>query len=149
MGYYTTLELTADFDTNVDNKILEIRKFSDWYNSLTYNEYMTVLRHIEDWNKFIEENNFFPELKEFLFDCRSFTVLQEFSFYSTNEITTLTVECEIKNYTDTYEKLYSLLLKCKPIDLLIKERGEEMKTPNIYILKNNELNKIQSGEYEV
>jgi hypothetical protein len=82
-------------------------------------------------------------LKERLYECAVI------SFYSTNEITTLTVECEIKNYTDTYEKLYSLLLKCKPIDLLIKERGEEMKTPNIYILKNNELNKIQSGEYEV
>lgn len=149
MGYYTTLALTADFDTNIDNKILEIKKFSDWYNSLTYDEYMAEYYYTEDWNKFVLEQNYFPELKEFLFDCRSQTVLQEFMFYSIDEITTLTVECEIKNYTDTYEKLYSLLLKCKPIDLLIKERGEEMKTPSIYKLKNNELVKIQSGEYDV
>jgi hypothetical protein len=149
MGYYTTLVLTADFDTNTDNEILEIRKFSDWYNSLTYEDYMAEYCYTEDWNKFVLEQNYFPELKEFLIDCRSQTVLQEFTFYSIDETTTLTVECEIKNYTDTYEKLYSLLLKCKPIDLLIKERGEEMITPNIYKLKNNELVKIQSGEYDV
>ena len=149
MGYYTTLELTADFDTNIDNKILEIRKFSDWYDSLIDEDYMAKYHYTEDWNKFILEQNYFPELKEFLFDCRSKTVLQEFSFYSIDEITTLTVECEIKNCTDIYEKLYNLLLACNPIDLLIKERGEEMKPPSIYKLQNNVLVKIQSGEYDV
>ena len=78
MGYYTTLVLTADFNNSENFK--ELRKFADWYNALDYDEYMENYYHVKDWNKFIEENNFFIELKEFLFDCRSQTVLTEFVF---------------------------------------------------------------------
>lgn len=147
MGYYTTLKLKADFNNSENFK--ELRKFADWYNALDYDEYMENYYYVKDWNKFIEENNFFIELKEFLFDCRSQTVLTEFVFYSMDEITNLSIYCEIKNYTHTYEKLYNLLLACNPEDILIEERGEEMKTPNIYKLKNNKLIKIQSGESDV
>lgn len=110
---------------------------------------MSKYHYTENWNKFISEQQYFPEFEEFLLDCRSQSVIPEFVFYSMGEIVNLSIYCEIKNYTDTYRKLYDLLLACGPIDLRIEERGEEMKTPNIYILKNNELLKIQSGEYDL
>lgn len=105
--------------------------------------------YTDDWNRFVLGQQHFPELKEFLFDCRSRTVLNDFVFCSKNEITNLSIYCEIKNYTNTYEKLYNLLLACDPIDMRIKERGEGMKTPNNYKLKDNELIKIQSGEHNI
>ena len=148
MGYYTSLDLKADFNITYDN-IIFVREFTDWYNSLSYDEYMEKYHINEDWNKFIEENNFFTELKEFLLDNRGKTVLSNFEFHSIDEFLSLSIECEIKNYTDTYKKLYNLLLACNPIDICIKERGEEMKSPDIYKLNNKELIKIQSGEYDV
>ena len=148
MGYYTSLDLKADFNITYNN-IIFVRKFTDWYNSLSYDEYMEKYHINEDWNKFIEENNFFTELKEFLLDNRGKMVLSNFEFHSIDEFLSLSIECEIKNYTDTYEKLYNLLLACNPIDICIKERGEEMKSPDIYKLNNKELIKIQSGEYDV
>lgn len=149
MGYYTTLDLKADFDTNIDNKILEIRKFADWFNSLSYEEYMGKYYYKDDWNKFIKEKNFFDELKEFLLDNRGAMVLSNFEFHSIYDVLYLSIECEIKNYTDTYDKLYALILKCNPISLLIKERGEEMKKPDIYELQNNILVQTQQGARDV
>lgn len=148
MGYYTSLDLKADFNITYNN-IIFVREFTDWYNSLSYDEYMEKYHINEDWNKFIEENNFFTELKEFLLDNRGKMVLSNFEFQSIDEFLSLSIECEIKNYTGTYEKLYNLLLACNPVDICIKERGEEMKSPDIYKLNNKELIKIQSGEYDV
>lgn len=149
MGYYTTLDLKADFNTDLNDSINAVREFVDWYNTLGYDEYMAKYYYTENWNKFVSDQQYFHELKEFLLDCRSKSVIAEISFYGIAEIVNLSIYCEIKNYTDTYRKLYDLLLACKPIDLRIEERGEEMKTPNIYKLKNNELVKIQSGKYDV
>ena len=149
MGYYTTLDLKANFNTNINNKVLQIRKFADWYNSLSYDEYMEKYHYRDNWNKFVEENNFFAELKEFLLDNRGTMVLSNFEFHSIDEFLSLSIECEIKNYTDTYDKLYALILKCNPISLLIKERGEEMKTPDIYELQNSILVQTQQGIRDV
>ena len=148
MGYYTKLDLKADFDTSHNNNINILRKFVDWYDNLTYDDYIEKYRE-DGWITHVKSNKFFTELEEFLLDYRCDMILSDFEFHSIDKIVKLSVNCEIKNYTDTYKKLYTLLLKCNPIYLVIQERGEDMKTPTVLELKNNELVQIQSGEYDV
>lgn len=146
MGYYTSLDLKASFKSNSIKTFMDIVEL---YNGLSCEDYMENYNGETKWNKFILSKHLPQELELFLLDYRCQQIMQECVFYDSNNIVTLTIDCDIKNYTDTYNKLYKLLLKCNPIDLAIKERGEDMKTSTIFELQNNGLVKIQTGEYDV
>lgn len=147
MSYYTTLELKGTFKNNENlNKFMSIVQ---WWDELDHVLYMEKYHGEHNWSKYIIENNFYPELELFLLDYGSQQILNSCIFSISNDYITLNIECDIKNYTDTYAKLYSLLLTFNPVDLLIDERGENMRTSDIYKLQNNQIIKVQPGIYNV
>lgn len=147
MSYYTTLELKGIFKNN--ENLNEFMSIVQWWDELDHTEYMKKYHGEHNWSKYIIENNFYPELELFLLDYRSQQILNSCVFSISNEHIILSIECDIKNYTDTYAKLYSLLLTFNPTDLLIDERGENMRTSDIYKLQNNQIIKVQSGTHNV
>lgn len=137
MSYYTDLKLCGRFSKN--NSIYLLKNFTDWYNSLSYDDYIEKYHCGSCRFKIIKDKKFFTELEEFLLDRRSNLILQELEFHEDEHLLKLELDCSIKNYTDTYNKLYNLLLKCNPLQLDIYEKEEAKETPNIFEFQNNKL----------
>lgn len=134
MGMYTDLEL--DVTTHKDDNSLTLKNFIYEYNNIEF-DYDNIEKYREDERKLFEKyKRIYPN---FATDYRTSLVLCNLSYVEYNDkIKFETVECSIKNYTDTYEKFFEECIK--PLNIIeghmksIYETDDEYK---IFLDKGN------------
>ena len=112
MGMYTQLDLTMTFKEE---------------------DFGPLKEHIDYGTE--DSNN--PALHTFLQDVRHDMLSMSYTYQQ--PYYNLTVKGDIKNYTDTYEKLYEALESLNPTTGYIEELYEEWDTPNIYYVQDGKM----------
>lgn len=145
MGYETSLDLKATFNKKDFEPVKNLIK--------TFNDFDSKDNYWQGFRSLVSDYiNSNPNHEEFVSDERMESVLHKCHYFDSKigeDTVILLVECEIKDYTDTYEKFYKLLMNHKPITLDIVELPDGYETANKYSLKEGMfLIQTQVGKHE-